>query len=190
MIWTILGFSVAIVATFCVVTAEMFVGNPLFERSRGYIAAVFAASGVAAWFIGRFLGKKRRANQSGEGPRIFILFDLRYWGPMFVTLGVIMLFIQTVKLRSSRAAAPPAPAPPRSSPPIVVAATAPPAPKKPVVFPFVKIQGIFYRQHGSTVILNGDSYEQGDVIEGATVKTITPRMITLEKEGEERLVDF
>ncbi|HEY0552382.1 MAG TPA: hypothetical protein VGF13_22470 [Verrucomicrobiae bacterium] len=190
MIWTILGVSVAIVAVFCVSVAELLVDHPIFERFRGYIALALAVSGIAAWFIGRFLGRKRLANHEQlEDTKVFVLFDLRYWGPMFVALGVITLFIDTIKLRktnTSVAAAPAPPTPPRIVEPVVVAEP-PPAPKPPVDFPAFKVQGIIFRAENSAVILNGRSYEEGDLVGDVIVKEITRETVKLEKSGEEKV---
>jgi hypothetical protein len=189
MIWTILGVSVAIVAVFCVSVAELLVGHPIFERSRGYIAAVFAVSGIVAWFLGRFLARRRLANESEEDTKVFVLFDLRYWGPMFVALGVITLFIDTIKLREKNtivAAAPAPPAPPKKVEPIVVAEP-PPVPKLPIDFPVLKVQGIIFREDHPAVILNGRSYEEGDLVGDVMVKEITRETVRLEKSGEEKL---
>jgi len=190
MIWTILGVSVAIVAVFCVTVAELLVGHRLFEQYRGYIALTLAISGVAAWFVGRFLGKRRQAKESDEDKKIFVLFDLRYWGPMFLTLGVITLFIQTIKLTKDSAAALP-PAPKKTEPPkqVEVVAKPPPpiAPGGPVSFPTLKVQGIIFRDNHSSVILNGRSYEEGDLVGDVTVKEITREAVKLEKSGEVKL---
>ena len=188
MIWTILGVSVAIVAFFCVSVAELLVGHPVFERSRGYIAAVFAVSGIFAWFLGRFLGRKRLAHKSEDEAKVFVLFDLRYWGPMFLALGVITLFIDTIKLRETNTglAAAPAP-PPKKAEPVVAVVEPPPTPKLPVDFPPLKVQGIIFRENYSSVILNGRSYEQGDMVGDMMVKEITRETVKLEKSGEEKL---
>lgn len=186
MIWTILGVSVAIVAVFCVSVAELLVGHPIFERSRGYIAAAFAVSGIVAWFLGRFLARRRLANTSEDDTKVFVLFDLRYWGPMFVALGVITLFIDTIKLQEKNTAVAAAPAPPKKVEPVVVAEP-PPTPKLPVNFPALKVQGIIFRKENSTVILNGRSYEEGDLVGDVTIKEITRETVKLEKSGEEKL---
>jgi hypothetical protein len=150
MIWTILGVSVAIVAVFCVSVAELLVGHPVFERSRGYIAAIFAVSGIAAWFLGRFLGRRRLANKPEDEARVFVLFDLRYWGPMFLALGIITLFIDTIKLRETNTAvAVTPPPPPKKVEPVVVMAEPAPTPRLPVDFPPVKVQGIIFRENNS-----------------------------------------
>jgi hypothetical protein len=186
MIWTVLGVSVAIVAVFCVSVAELLVGHPIFERSRGYIALAFGISGIAAWFLGRFLAQRRLANQSAEDSKIFVLFDLRYWGPMFVALGVITLFIDTIKLRETTAVSA-APSPPPKKVVAVVTEPPPTPPKLPVNFPALKLQGIIFRGNHSAVILNGRSYEEGDLIGDMMVKEITRETVKLEKSGQEKL---
>src|SRR5436190_12836791 len=98
MIWTILGLSVAIIAAFCVLLAELFVGKPMFENHREYVAGSLGACGVAAWVVGRVLfSRNHDTDNEGETSHKFILFDLRYWGPMLVALGVITLFIRPLK---------------------------------------------------------------------------------------------
>jgi hypothetical protein len=99
MIWTTIGFSVGIVAFFCIAVAETFVGKPLFENNRLYIAGAFAATGVAAWFVGRCLSGKLAGEESKEGQigSSFLLCDLRYWSPMCVALGMIVVFIRPLQ---------------------------------------------------------------------------------------------
>jgi hypothetical protein len=186
MIWTILGISVAIIAVFCMSVAELLVGHPIFERSRGYIALTFAISGVVAWFIGRFLARRRLANETEDETKIFVLFDLRYWGPMFVALGVITLFIDTIKMREKSVGVAAAPAPPKKIEPVVVVEP-PPAPRLPVNFPAVKVQGIIFRADHPAIIVNGRSYEKGDSIGDMTIKEITREAVKFEKAGEEKL---
>jgi hypothetical protein len=186
MIWTILGVSVAIIAVFCVSVAELLVGHPIFERSRGYIALTFAVSGIVAWFIGRFLARRRLANETEDEIKVFVLFDLRYWGPMFVALGVITLFIDTIKMREKSVGVAAAPAPPKKIEPVVVVEP-PPAPRLPVNFPAVKLQGIIFREDHPAVIVNGRSYEEGDSIGDMTIKEITREAVKFEKSGEEKL---
>jgi hypothetical protein len=186
MIWTILGVSVAIVAVFCVSVAELLVGHPIFEHSRGYIAISFAVSGIIAWFIGGFLARRRLANKPEEEAKVFVLFDLRYWGPMFVALGVITLFIDTIKLRETNTSVASAPPQLKKAEPVVVVEPAP-TPKSPVDFPVLKVQGIIFRENHSTVILNGRSYEKGDLVGDLTVKEITRETVKFEKSGAEKL---
>ena len=191
MIWTILGFSVGIVAFFCIAVAETFVGKPIFEDHRLYIAGIFAAAGVAAWFVGRYLGAKRHVaeDEEGEEPRItsrFVLFDLRYWGPMCLAFGIIVLFIRPLKAQKNEAVVPPRS--PKAEPVAVVEAPEPAKPKVPVTFPPLKIQGIIYREAQPFAIINGYSYTIGDQVGGVMVRAIDRSSVVLELAGEMKLL--
>jgi hypothetical protein len=192
MIWTILGFSVGIVAFFCIVVAETIVGKSVFEQNRMYIAGVFVAAGVAAWFIGRHLGKKKPKQDDEEdlAPR-FLLFDLRYWGPMLVTLGIITLFIRPLRHQQVEVATAP------TQPPVkkVVEAVVPPPPqpeppkpKEPVTFPELKMQGLFLNEKIPYAIINGQSYAVGDHLGEITIKAIDRTGVMLELSGEMKML--
>ncbi len=182
MIWTILGMSVAIIAAFCVSVSETLVGHPLFEAYRLHSAGALVAAGIAGWFAGRALANRKR---SREEEARFVLFDLRYWGPMFVILGVITIFI--FPLRTRETAKPLALAPPaKKAEPVVVAVKKldPPAPPKAVVFPVLKIQGVIFRTTAPYVIINGQSYTVGDHVGEVVVKAIDRTSVMVELGGE------
>jgi hypothetical protein len=185
MIWTILGVSVAIVAVFCVAVAETLVGKPGFESHREYVAGVLVILGALGWFIGRYLSRRRTAR--GDESRRFILADFRYWGPLFVTLGIITLFIQPLKKMNEA----PVAAAPRPAPKVEVAAAPAPDPPKlraPVSFPALKMQGVFFRKDRPFAIINGDSYTMGDHVGDVTVKTIDRKSVVVELSGELKLL--
>jgi hypothetical protein len=191
MIWTILGISVAIVAVFCISVAETLVGTPGFEHHREYIAATLAAAGIGAWFIGRYLGRKHRVPETENAETVsanrFVLIDLRYWGPMLLVLGVITLFIRPLRQTKEVASAAPAPVP---KPVLVVEAPKPetPAPKGPVLFPTLKMQGVFFRETRPFAIINGHSYAVGDHVGDVIVKAIDRTSVMLELAGELKLL--
>jgi hypothetical protein len=194
MIWTILGVSVAIVAVFCISVAETLVGKPIFEGNRHYIAAVLVVAGVAAWFVGRHLGDRRRtttnvlSDEEESGSRSFVLLDLRYWGPMLLVLGVITLFIRPLR------SAPVAAAAPRREPPKVAIVTPPRAPepvkKAPVRFPPLKMQGVIFRETQPFAIINGESYTIGDHVGEVQIKAIDRTGVVLELSGEVKLLSL
>jgi hypothetical protein len=194
MIWTILGFSVGIVAFFCIVVAETIVGKSVFEQNRMYIAGVFVAAGVAAWFIGRHLGKKKPKQDDEEGLAArFLLFDLRYWGPMLVTLGVITLFIRPLRQQEVEVAHAPTPPPVKKVVAAVVPPPAPPKPeplkpKDPVSFPELKMQGLFLNEKIPYAIINGQSYAVGDHLGEITIKAIDRTGVMLELSGELKML--
>ena len=189
MMWTILGMSVAIIAAFCISVSETLVGHPVFEASRFYAAGAFVAAGVVSWFVGRTLADRRK-NRDEEAR--FVLFDFRYWGPMFVVLGVITIFIRPI--RTQEASKPVAvAAPPKTPAPAVVATKPeakpePPIPSKPVVFPAMKIQGVIYRAAAPFAIINGQSYTIGDHVGNVVVKAIDRTSVLVELDGEMKVL--
>jgi hypothetical protein len=193
MIWTILGVSVAVVAIFCVAVSEFLVGTPFFEARRPHVALALAFCGVVLWFLGRYFGR-RRGNDDGEGlGRMFLLFDLRYWGPMFLVLGVITLFVQRLahvkevtvqaKTAPARKAAPPEPPLPPPPPEL-------PKSNAPVVFPQLKLQGVLLKTGQPTVIIDGNGYAIGDSVKGVVITQITREGVIVEKDGERQLVSL
>jgi hypothetical protein len=177
MIWTILGISVAIMGVFCISMAETLVGKPLFENNRPYIAIATAVAGVATWLFGYHLGVKQRRKRDGTTDSTpFVLFDLRYWGPMLIVFGMITLFIRP--LRQSKEAGASAPRPP--SPKVLPTEPV----KTPVVFPRLKMQGLILRSTRQVAIINGEAYTVGDHVGDVLVKAIDRSGVTLELRGE------
>ena len=186
MIWTILGFSVGIIAFFCIAMAETIVGKSTFEQHRMYITGVLVAAGVAAWFIGRYLGGKKPIEKEEEGVTArFVLFDLRYWGPMLVILGVITLFIRPLRQENLEVASAPTRPPVKIVPP---PQPEPPKPKQPVSFPELKMQGLFLNEKVPYAIINGQSYAVGDHLGDITVKAIDRAGVMLELLGELKML--
>lgn len=51
-------------------------------------------------------------------------------------------------------------------------------------YPSLRLQGIFYRQSRPSVIINSQTLEVGDLVEGVTVTDITPSSVTLQWRGQ------
>jgi hypothetical protein len=162
------------VAVFCVSVAETLVGKPVFENHRTSIVIVFAGAGIAAWFLGRHVARRRSVFglASGDPPEAkqFSLLDLRYGGSMLLVFGIITLFIRPLRPITSEEMHAPAATLTKTN--------------APVVFPALKLQGIFFRKSRPLVIINGDSYAVGDRVGNATVKAITRTSVVLELDGE------
>lgn len=188
MIWTILGVSVAVVAVFCVSVAELLVGHPIFELHREYIAGALVLGGVAAWFVGRYLAQRRK-DDTDESTRLFVLFDLRYWGPMLVVLGVITLFIQTIALKAQPRIEAAKPVEKSVEKKIEVVAE-PAKPAGPVTFPPLHIKGLIIHPGSAIAIIDGGSYSVGDRVGDVTVKEITRAGVTVEKLGQSKLISL
>jgi len=195
MIWTVLGISVGIVALFCIASSEMLLGHPLIEKYRYETAAAFVVAGIIAWFAGRHRNRKRRMlaeeGEDEKAPRTFILFDLRYWGPMLLALGCITLFIRPVQRLANEPR--PVATKPRQKNAVAAAIpieTAKPGVKPPVTFPRLKLQGLFYREDRPFAIIEGHSFTVGDHIGGVEIKSIGRSRVVIELSGEVRFLDL
>jgi membrane protease YdiL (CAAX protease family) len=189
---TVLGISVVIIAVFSLSVASLLAGKPLFEAARPYAAGALVAAGVAAWFTGRVLAKQRKQAAESTEDSEFSIFDLRYWGPMFVLLGVITLFVWPLgqPIENASVVAAPSPKkkpivpvvlPPPLKPALVATNTVPP-------FPPMKLQGVMIRDGSSFAILNGEAYTVGDRIGAVLVKRIDRDAALVEMNGKSKLL--
>ena len=111
-IWSKLGISVALVATFCIVMLEVFQDKSYYESYKWYGCGVFLVSGVVLTFLGMALNRARRKrylemrNNNSDEPQAdqeeadgtdpsqpFLLANVAYWGVMLITFGIIVVFI-------------------------------------------------------------------------------------------------
>jgi len=70
----------------------------------------------------------------------------------------------------------------------VAANTPPPTPAGPRPFPELKLQGIYYRLTDPSVMINGKALEIGDLIEEARVIKIERKEVTLELDGQQKVL--
>ena len=89
----------------------------------------------------------------------------------------------------------PASIPAAEAKPVIVtnvepAVAAAPAPPPVPTFPVIKLQGIFYRKSNPTVMLNGNTVEVGKKVDGVTVAKIEPAAVTLEWNGETKVLEL
>lgn len=77
------------------------------------------------------------------------------------------------------------PASPSTAAPTTVSAgtTAGPRP-----FPELKLQGIYYRLNNPSVMINGHTLEIGDLVDGAKVIQIERKSVTLELDGQQKIL--
>jgi len=178
MVWTIVGFSVAIIATFCVCLAEFFSGNAVFESSRPAIAGFLGVGGLAALAIGIVIAA--RDSRKEDKPIRFILFDLRFWGPLLLVLAGVTHYVRALKIPLATAKPELAQSEtPAGVPQLEKAAARPPK---------LQVQGVIYRESQPTVILNGNQYSIGDHMGDVIVRAIDRRSITLEIHGKKTIV--
>lgn len=186
MIWTILGCSIAVVAIFCVAVAEFLVGTPFFEARRPYFAMGLAICGAILWFWGRRRTEKKveEASEDEADVQVFVLADLRYWGPMLVILGMITLFIQTLHQKEPVTVQARVVPVQKEVPPPPVPEPAPQPKKAPATFPAIKLQGVILKAENSMAIINGQSFAVGDRIGDAVLKEISREGVILEIDSQ------
>lgn len=90
-------------------------------------------------------------------------------------------------VQAAVSAAPPPPAP-IPDVPVPAAAPVPPPPAAPV-FPELKLQGIFYSATRPAAMLNGRTIRPGGKVNGVTVVKIEPEAVTVEWNGEQRVLE-
>lgn len=83
----------------------------------------------------------------------------------------------------------PVPTPVTGLPPVVAATPAPPAvPAGPRPFPELKLQGIYYRLSAPSVMISGKTLMIGDIIADARVIQIERKEVTLELDGQQKVL--
>lgn len=205
MIWAILGFSVGIIALFCVSLAEFAAEKPFFESNRAVIATLLCFLGIAFWFIGRFKGRQQTQEveehvpepgwepETPETHSRLSLFSYQYWGVILVILSASVLFVRPWRTAPKPAMTDPTPlvrlekpVPTNAPPP----KPAPPPEPRPVQFPELKLQGIIYRQNEPAAIINAETYYVGDRVSGAQVVAITRHSVELRMAGVTTLLQL
>lgn len=178
----ILGVLLVLFAVVAVAVAEMSIDNAWLRANRQYVAAAFAVVGVLIWWVGHRVAKAREDNLGQNGQKPFLLFDLRYWGPLLLAVGVITFFIHPLRILRSRL-------PEAIAKPIETLLKKTPEPiKKAIVFPALRLQGVIIRQDRAFAIIDGNSYVVGDHLGEVIIKAIDRTSVMLEMEGEVKLL--
>ena len=210
-IWSLLGISVALVAAFCIIMTEVFQDKSYYETYKWYACAFLLASGIIMWFAGMKIsarGKNPPGQATNERPdhenvpdedgaqadtAPFFLFSPQYWGAVLVTFGIAVIFIVPMP-SGPKVAASSAPAPPRqtNADPTLLPETNQmlalgPSPD-PAPFPEVKLQGIIFKPGNPSVVIKGKAFFAGDYIEDAKLVAIERSYITLESQGQRKIV--
>lgn len=105
IVWSGLGFLVAVIGFGCLLGTELFVEGTLGEEY--YLAHAWPGlvgclvGGAIIWFLGQFLntrGTKTLVDpETGEevpvrGRHSFFFIPMQYWGPILGVVGIVMLF--------------------------------------------------------------------------------------------------
>jgi len=196
-----LGTGVAIVAVYCVLVIGIVRKTALYEHYHRHVGIAICTVGATFLVVG--YGKRRRtaqqpvtedgealenAPESANATQHVSLLDALYVGLMSVMLGVATVFIlpiqstpETVPVRATEPTPRPLAKPvPTNAPPPVV------QPVKPVTFPAVRVQGIYFRPERPSALINRKTYFIGDQVQDAKVVAITRDTVVLEIEGQQR----
>jgi hypothetical protein len=203
-IWSRLGLSVAAAAIFCIAVMELFQDKTYYQLLKWYAAAILGVVGLATAFTGwrlwvrgrRLVGAPVQTSSEyadGESgplpPELRLASHLAFWGPILVIYGAIIFFIpykdKTAQPVAARVATPEKPAEKPVEPPSPIKEVVVP---KPLTFPDLKIQGMVFRPPNSAIIINGKSFFVGDAIENAEIVAIDSNTVTLELNGQRKIV--
>jgi len=191
-LWPRIGMSIAIVAAFCIAVMEALQPTPLYEGYKWHFCGCLAGAAVAFLLIGFPLNSRRArlAKMNGieyEGP--FFLTDLAFWGMVAGFCALTTSFIMPsyrppmVQTRALKTNTPPA----TSSVPLLATAPQPAAPRP---FPALALQGITYQGKASSALINGKTLFIGEHVNGAVIVNITPNSVTLEMDGESKVLEL
>ncbi len=133
---SLLGIAVGVIAVFYILASFLLGWFPALESWRYWIAAALALLGIAGWFHGRHIARRRAAPSPEAAQEVWPLSDRRYLGIMLTVLGIISPFIHPHMFRKEVKQLPPPPATTRVVPkpePVVIKES--PPPPAPVKFP-------------------------------------------------------
>lgn len=201
MIWTILGFSVGIMAILCIGWSGFIAETQFFQSFRFFIGGGIVLSGFVTMVVGHFLARKQARARVPEpedpdqqgAEQGFFLSDGRYWGILIAVFGILAPFVLPLRAYTvvPVAAASPPPAKPKKTNVVEIAKPVPPppppAPVPPATFPVIRLQGIIYREEEPAVIIDSDTYIEGDHIGSAIVSKISRQGVQLKLGSETRM---
>ena len=108
IIWSGFGFLVAVVGFGCLFGAEyfseaFFKDDQYYQSHRWPMSVGFVVAGIIVWFLDRLLGANGSRclidPETGEEVTLknnhsFFFIPMKYWGPIFVVLGIVFLFAE------------------------------------------------------------------------------------------------
>jgi hypothetical protein len=187
-IWTRLGISVALAALFYIAVAEMLQDKHVYEVHKWRFCIGFVVAGIALFFVGSWLNRRTRARyQAGQATlpeqerdydpaqgEPFMLFNLAYWGVMFVIFsGIIVVVVPTPRAEEK----------PKAE--VAVRSTNKPVqfPAPPTNPPALKLQGVTIRDATRSALINGRTYFIGNMVGEAKVIAIETNHAILDWRG-------
>src|SRR5687767_3998595 len=106
-IWTRLGISVALAALFYIAVAEMLQDKLVYEAHKWRFCIGLLVAGVVLFFVGSWFNRRMKSRYNAAQQALpeqerdydpaqgepFMLFNLAYWGIMFVIFSAILVVI-------------------------------------------------------------------------------------------------
>jgi Type II secretion system protein B len=188
------GFFVAAVALLTMGMSLLLRSSKACQARLPLIVLGLAGAGIVLILLGLLL--KRRGTsantvlqlggeQQGEESSRPLLLAPEFWGAiLLLSAGPIYLFTRIVNPREPAAPAvvvAPTPPPPAET-------NKPPPPPPPPEFPSLNLEGFVYNGARSTAVINGKTVQLGESVSGVTVVAIEPDGVTVEFQGERRVL--
>lgn len=183
------GLTVVVVAVACVAVIGILRDLPFYASVHRPLGIALSVVGGAMLLVGILRRRRQRkqpastpAPESEEevGPENSP-FDLAYFGMLIGIVGLVVVFILPVDRPVAARASAPASAPVVTNEPVVEV-----EPPERVIFPEVRVQGIFFRPDRPSALINRTTYFVGDRIEKAIIVAIGKDSVTLELGGQRK----
>lgn len=191
MRWFRLGIWVGLAASFYILVNEVLQDYAFYETWRWHIYKVLIGGGALLAIISKRSkahapsqerpadGGIRLSDDTTNGSER--IFNQRYCGFILTTFGVIVRIVIPAEDVEMRVAARATEDEKAETEEVV------PAAKAPTVFPDLHLQGVAVSKTNPSALINRKTYFVGDEIEGATVASIFPDSVVLQKDGESKV---
>ena len=134
---------------------------------------------TAFFLLGVLKAWRKIPGKEAEQNGFFCMADGRFWGFLFGVLGLVVYYSGQLTLIYAQEVQP-----------FFVRARPPPAEVAPtnhaVIFPEVRMQGVFFRANRPVVLLEGQPFELGDMVGDAKITAIDRSSVTLTLDGVEK----
>ena len=148
MFWKSTSVFVLITTAFIALVVTSLGAQPAFEEKHALMQQVLWVTGGVVFLIGVLKAWRKIPGKEAERNGFFCMADGRFWGFLFGVLGLIVFYSGQLTLIYAQEVQP-----------FFVHAKPPSVPvvptHQPVVFPEVRMQGVFFRANRPVVILEG-----------------------------------
>ncbi len=179
MFWKSTSVFVLITTAFVALVVTSLGGHPAFEEKHALMQQILFGAGGVIFLLGVLKAWRKIPGKEAGQNGFFCMADGRFWGFLFGVLGLIVYYSSQLTLIYAQEVQPIFVHAPPPSVPVVPT-------HQPVVFPEVRMQGVFFRASRPVVILEGQPYEVGDQVGEAKITAIDRSSVTLSLAGEEK----